>query len=147
MGGAFASYAPQVRMFPAALVAAQVLIGWSLGQHMTRQFFMESPRLLASATAVTLCMLGLSILLALALAHSGTMPFLTAFLAVAPGGTAEMAIVAKSYGIGAPIVTAFHFFRVVTMILAIRGIVWVLQRSGWVSDALPAANDRNRDDR
>jgi hypothetical protein len=147
MAGGFASQAPQGRMFPAVLIAAQVLIGWSLGQHMTRQFFVESPRLLASATAVTLCMLGLSILLALGLARSGSTPFLTAFLAVAPGGTAEMAIVAKSYGIGAPIVTAFHFFRVVTMIVTIRWIVRFLRRSGWVRVAQPAASGQDGDQR
>ena len=64
MAGAFAASGTTARMFPAALVLAQILIGWSLGQHMTRQFFLKSPRMLVSATAVTLSMLALCVLLA-----------------------------------------------------------------------------------
>jgi uncharacterized protein len=51
---------------------------------------------------------------------------------VAPGGTAEMTIIAKTYGIGAPIVTAFHLFRVIFTVLTIGWVVRFLMRSGWV---------------
>ena len=72
---------------------------------------------------VTLSMLVICVLLAWSLSKTGSISLLTAFLAVAPGGTADMAIIAKTFGIGAPIVTAFHFFRVIATILSI----------GWVS--------------
>jgi len=134
MAGCFAASGTTVRMYPAALVAAQILIGWSLGQHMTRQFFMRSPRMLASAAVVTLSMLAICVLLAWSLSRTGVISLLTAFLAVAPGGTAEMAIIAKTFGIGAPIVTAFHFFRVISTVLLIGWVAKTLVRTGWVRE-------------
>lgn len=133
MTAAFAATGTNARMYPAALVAAQVLIGWSLGQHMTRAFFLKSPRILGSAGVVTLGMLAICVLLAWCLGRTGMISMLTAFLAVAPGGTAEMTIIAKSFGIGAPIVTAFHFFRVISTILTIRWVAKIAVRTGWVS--------------
>ena len=138
MAGIFAASGVTARMFPAALVAAQILIGWSLGQHMTRQFFVRSPRMLASSALVTLGMLAICVLLAWSLSKTGSISLLTAFLAVAPGGTAEMAIIAKTFGIGAPIVTAFHFFRVIATILSIGWVSKVLLRSGWVRQSAQA---------
>ena len=133
MAGCFAASGITARMFPAALIAAQILIGWSLGQHMTRQFFVRSPRMLASSALVTLSMLAICVLLAWSLSKTGSISLLTAFLAVAPGGTAEMAIIAKTFGIGAPIVTAFHFFRVIATILSIGWVSRTLLRTGWVN--------------
>ena len=132
MAGCFAASGVTARMFPTALVAAQILIGWSLGQHMTRRFFVKSPRMLASSALVTLSMLAICVLLAWSLSKTGSISLLTAFLAVAPGGTAEMAIIAKTFGIGAPIVTAFHFFRVIATILSIGWVSKTLLRTGWV---------------
>ncbi len=137
MAGAFAASGTNARMYPAALVAAQVLIGWSLGQHMTRDFFVKSPRMLASGAAVTLGMLAICVLLAWGLSRTGVISMLTAFLAVAPGGTAEMAIIAKTFGIGAPIVTAFHFLRVISTILTIGWVGRIVVRTGWVSPQRP----------
>jgi membrane AbrB-like protein len=134
MAGCFAASGTTARMYPAALVAAQILIGWSLGQHMTRHFFMKSPRMLASAGVVTLSMLAICVLLAWSLSKTGAISLLTAFLAVAPGGTAEMAIIAKTFGIGAPIVTAFHFFRVISTVLLIGWVAKTLVRTGWVRE-------------
>ena len=98
------------------------------------RFFIKSPRMLASAAAVTLSMLAICVLLAWGLSKTGVITLLTAFLAVAPGGTAEMAIIAKTFGIGAPIVTAFHFFRVISTVLSIRWVFKFLVRTGWVHD-------------
>ena len=132
MAGCFAASGVTARMFPVALVAAQILIGWNLGQHMTRQFFVRSPRMLASSALVTLSMLAICVLLAWSLSKTGSISLLTAFLAVAPGGTAEMAIIAKTFGIGAPVVTAFHFFRVIATILSIGWVSKTLLQTGWV---------------
>ncbi len=137
MAAGFAASGTTARMFPAALVAAQILIGWSLGQHMTREFFLKSPRMLASAAVVTLGMLAICVLLAWGLSRAGVISLLTAFLAVAPGGTAEMAIIAKTFGIGAPIVTAFHFFRVISTVLTIGWVGRIVVQTGRVSPQRP----------
>ena len=60
------------------------------------------------------------------------LPLPTAFLALAPGGMAEMAVMAKAFGLAAPLVTAFHITRIVCTIL-LTGLLarWML-RVGWV---------------
>lgn len=133
VAGAFAANGwTDARMDPVALLAAQILIGWSLGQHLTPEFFRNSPRVLASATLVTVSMLALCVLLAWAVSQTGRLSLLTSFLAVAPGGMAEMAIIAKTFGIGAPLVTAFHLFRMLFTVLTIGGVCRFLLRIGWV---------------
>jgi membrane AbrB-like protein len=107
---------------------------------MTRAFFMKSPRVLASAMVMTVSMLALCVMVAWGVSHSGPMSLLTVFLAIAPGGLAEMTIIAKTYGIGAPIVTAFHLFRVICAVLTIGWVAQFLLRSGWVrAQAHPTA--------
>ena len=128
MAAAFAAHGLTAKMYMPVVVGAQVLIGWSLGQHMTREFFIKSPRMLLASTVVTLAMLAICVALAWGLAHIAGVSLLTAFLSLAPGGTAEMAIVANNFGIGAPIVTTFHFFRVITMIVAMKWIAQLLLR-------------------
>lgn len=132
LSGAFAAWGLHARLYQLALIAAQVMIGWGLGQHMTRKFFLESPRVLASAAAVTLAMIALCIGVAWSLHRVMEVPLLTSFLSLAPGGMAEMAIVAKTFGIGAPVVTAFHFFRILSTIFMMKWIGLGLLRSGWV---------------
>ncbi len=137
LAGVFAANGTTARMYPLALIAAQILIGWNLGQHMTREFFRRSPRVLMAASTVTVGMLALCLLLAWSVSRTGAFTLLTAFLAVAPGGTAEMAIIAKNFGIGAPIVTAFHFFRVISTVLLIGWVGKTLLRTGWVTKEAP----------
>lgn len=134
---AVAASGTSARMFSSALIAAQILIGWNLGQHLTRGFFMKAPRLLAAASVVTFTMVGLCVLVAWGFSNYGQIPLLTAFLSLAPGGTAEMTILAKTYGIGAPVVAAFHFFRIVSTVLLIGGLVQLLLRTGWVQRSRP----------
>ena len=77
-------------------------------------------------------MLGICVMAAAAMHTVAGVSLLTAFLSLAPGGAAEMAVVAKTYGIGAPAVTAFHFFRVVATVLT----GWMAQKlanSGWLT--------------
>jgi membrane AbrB-like protein len=139
LSGGFAAWGMQAKMYQGALIVAQVMIGWGLGQHMTRKFFVESPRMLMSSTVVTLSMLFICLTLSWGLAEITGINLLTSFLSVAPGGMAEMAIIAKAFGIGAPIVTAFHFFRIVSTIFLIKWVARVLLRSGWVKAQCPLA--------
>jgi membrane AbrB-like protein len=132
LAAAFAASGLHARLYQSVLVAAQLLIGWGLGQHMTREFFMRSPRILFSAATVTLSMLLICFGVASLVASRAGIPLLTAFLSVAPGGIAEMAIIAKTFGIGAPLVTAFHFCRIMSTIFLTKRVATTLLRSGWV---------------
>jgi membrane AbrB-like protein len=114
------------------LVMSQVLIGWALGQAITRQFFARAPRVIASSALVTLAILTVCLGLAWLVSLSADMPLATAFLAFAPGGMAEMAVMAKAFGLAAPMVTAFHIARIVCTILITRSMARWMLRVGWV---------------
>jgi uncharacterized membrane protein AbrB (regulator of aidB expression) len=88
--------------------------------------------MLFAAATVTVSMLLICFGVAWVVARSAGIPLLTAFLSVAPGGIAEMAIIAKTFGIGAPVVTAFHFCRIMSTIFLTRWVAQTLVRSGWV---------------
>jgi uncharacterized membrane protein AbrB (regulator of aidB expression) len=60
------------------------------------------------------------------------LPLVTSLVATSPGGIAEMAITAKVLAIGAPIVTAFHFIRLLCVITMIEYLGRVLRRTGWL---------------
>ena len=132
LAATFAATGLHARLYPSVLVASQLLIGWGLGQHMTREFFMRSPRVLFAASTVTLSMLLICFGLAWTIASSAGMPLLTAYLSLAPGGIAEMAIIAKTFGVGAPIVTAFHFCRILSTIFLTKRVATMVVHSGWV---------------
>jgi len=122
----------QGRLPDAVLVAAQVVIGWGLGQNITRSFFRRAPRMLASTAVVTLAILAVCMALALGLMRVTGLPPLTAFLSLSPGGMAEMGVIAKAFGLGVPVVTAFHMTRVVCTIFLTRPLAQLMLRSGWV---------------
>ncbi|MDB5762468.1 MAG: hypothetical protein JWQ21_1463 [Herminiimonas sp.] len=134
LAGAFAASGVHGRIYQSVLAVAQIVIGWGLGQHMTKKFFVESPRMLISSAIVTLSMLAICLLLAWGLSETIGIPLLTSFLSVAPGGMAEMAIIAKTFGIGAPVVTAFHFFRIISTIFLIKWVARTAVRTGWVQE-------------
>ncbi len=137
LAAAFAVTGTVGRVHPTVLVLAQILIGWGLGQHMTRKFFIKSPRMLAAAALVTVAMLALCVLVAWGASQASATSLLTTFLSLAPGGTAETALIAKNYGISAPIVTAFHVFRVIATVLLIRHLAAALLRGGWLTARAP----------
>jgi membrane AbrB-like protein len=132
IGGLAAAGSWGGRLPDGLLVASQVLIGWALGQAITREFFVRAPRVLASAALVTLGILVLCLGLAWLVSLGAGLPLPTAFLAFAPGGMAEMAVMAKAFGLAAPLVTAFHVTRIVCTILLTGPLAGWMLRVGWV---------------
>ena len=112
--------------------AAQLLIGLSLGTKFETGFFARAPRLLTVVIVATLMAMLLSAAFGLGLAaFSGIAPA-TMVLATAPGGIAEMSITAKILKLGVPVVTSFHIFRLLVLILAAGYLYrFVGKRSGW----------------
>jgi uncharacterized membrane protein AbrB (regulator of aidB expression) len=51
---------------------------------------------------------------------------------MAPGGMTEMGILSKAFGLGAPIVTAFHLTRILTTIFLTKPVSEKMMSSGWV---------------
>jgi membrane AbrB-like protein len=132
VGGSGAAILGGVRMPDSILLAAQIMIGWSLGQNMTREFFVRAPRVLASAALVTVGILVVCLAMGAFISWGAGLPVMTAFLALAPGGMAEMGVIAKAFGLGAPVVAAFHIVRVICTIFLTGALARWMLRSAWV---------------
>jgi uncharacterized protein len=117
--------------------AGSILIGWNLGQYMSRDFFKSSPRVLGAAALMTLGMLILSLGFAFVIEWALDIRLISAIVATSPGGIAEMAITAKVLGLGAPIVTAFHLTRMVAVIVLIKAVGDWMVRVRWIATAPP----------
>jgi membrane AbrB-like protein len=132
VGGIGAALTGGGRLPEVVLVASQVMIGWALGQSMTRSFFARAPRILASAALVTVGILAICLGMGALISRGADLPLMTAFLALAPGGMAEMGVIAKAFSLGAPVVAAFHIVRVVCTIFLTGTLARWMLRTGWV---------------
>ncbi len=99
-------------MPPVFLIAAQVLIGASLGERFEREALMRAPRVIVGAALTTLVMMATGAGLALLIATASDTSLSAMVAAAAPGGLAEMSITAQVLGLGVPLVTAYHIIRV-----------------------------------
>ena len=138
VGGLWAAQGETSRLPDWITVTAQVLIGWALGQHLTRQFFARAPRWLFCSAGVTMGILLACLGMAVLIAQGSGLPIMTCFIAMAPGGMAEMGVIAKSFGLGAPVVTAFHLMRIVMTIFCTQWLAQWMMRTGWVQRQAPA---------
>lgn len=112
----------------------QLVIGTSLGA----RFAGRSTRMLVTGTRLALvnvaAMLVLSAVFAALLSGPVGQPFEAVFLAFAPGGVAEMALVAVSLQIGVIYVTVHHLLRIILAILLARLALGRALGSGEVVD-------------
>jgi len=109
--------APVAAPAPVLADTAQLLLGWSLGSRFRRESLARLPRLLATATILTVAAIGASALLGNLLARRWGVSENSAILGVIPGGIAEMCITAASLGEPVAIVAAFHVVRVLGLLL------------------------------
>jgi uncharacterized protein len=137
----YAASGNETRLPDLIVNAGSILIGWNLGQYMSRDFFKSSPRVLGAAALMTLGMLVLSLGFAFVIEWALDIRLISAIVATSPGGIAEMAITAKVLGLGAPIVTAFHLTRMLAVILLIKAAGDWMLRLGWI--ATPVSRARN----
>ena len=135
--GVYAGAGNETRLPDPLVNAGTLLLGWNLGQHLTKEFFKSSPRVMAGAALMTLGMLLLAFAFATFLHFVVEMPPLTALVAASPGGIVEMAITAKVLGLGAAVVTAFQLVRLVSVIVLVKLIADFLVRTGWVGLSSP----------
>jgi membrane AbrB-like protein len=91
--------------------AAQVGMGSTLGQRLTREFLMTSRRLMNAAVLSTLALCLICTAIAILLAWVGALPPAAVMLGMAPGGMPEMGVTAKALGVAVPLVLGFHLAR------------------------------------
>lgn len=116
---------------PLLAIAAQILIGCSLGSRFEPGFRSESRRLLAGVLVSAICTVGLSAILGLLIAWPMGMTKPMMVLATAPGGLSEMCITAKILKLGVPLVTSFQVARlaiVVTCSLPVWRLLQAINR-------------------
>jgi uncharacterized protein len=104
------------------LIAAQVLLGATLGCRFNRGLLERLPRSLAAGLLIALALIVASALGALALSAATALPFPAAMLALAPAGIAEMALTAKVLHLDPLVVTAFHLPRILLILAGIHVI-------------------------
>ncbi len=140
--GVYAGSGNETRLPDPLVNAGTLLLGWNLGQHLTKDFFRSSPRVMAGAALMTFGMLLLAFAFAAFLHFVVEMPVLTALVAASPGGIVEMAITAKVLGLGAAVVTAFQLVRLVSVIVLVKLIADFLVRTGWVGLSSPMSQKK-----
>lgn len=103
---------------PAELVAvAQVVIGCAVGCRFAGVAIRTVAHTLAVSLGSSVIMLGLTLLFALALAPIAEASFPGLVLALAPGGLAEMSLIALALGIDSAFVSTHHIFRIVLLVI------------------------------
>jgi membrane AbrB-like protein len=111
----------QGRVPDVILVVAQVIIGVSIGTQYRHEFLTRLLRLLlASLVTVPFALLATGVI-AVVYALLLTLPVPTMFLALAPGGIAEMALTGKVLGLDAALITGFQVVRILMVTL---GAAW-----------------------
>ena len=101
---------------------AQLLFGLVLGERYERAFFARHKLFIPFALVNAFFVLAASALVGISLSWAFGFPLSSMIIATAPGGMAEMAIVAQALQIGVPTVIAFHLFRVVIVSLGTQHI-------------------------
>lgn len=102
------------------LALAQLVVGTGLA----KQFAGATPRILARAFSFTLlavgAMFGLTALAALAVSQATIMAYDAAFVSFAPGGLAEMGLIALALDASPVLVAMHHLVRIVLTVIFVR---------------------------
>jgi hypothetical protein len=111
--------------------AAQVAMGATLGQRLTREFLLSSRRLLGASVVSALFLVLVCLGFGAALGWASGLPLGAVMLGLAPGGMPEMGVTAKTLGHAVPLVMAFHLTRTLSCNFVL-GPIWAgLARLGW----------------
>lgn len=106
------------------ITVAQILLGVWLGCQFRRNLLTALPRVTASAVVVASFLVLAALLGALVMSSLSSIPFTTAFLALAPAAVTEMVLTAKVMNLDAETVAAFHVMRILivssTILLVFR---------------------------
>ena len=114
--------------FPDSLVAfAQLSVGGRLGAGFYRLNFRTFGMQLLHATSIALLMLLMGLLFSFAVAPLTSEPMTALILAYAPGGIAEMSIIAFNLGIEVVFVITHQLIRFLFVVALVPGAVWAFK--------------------
>ncbi len=113
-----------------AILAAQFFIGTAIGVHYVGITFAELRRVIASGAAFVLILAAIAAVFAWVATTLDLAPPVEAFLAFAPGGQAEMTVLAIVAGADLGFVVAHHLTRIVLVIAGAPVIARLLRSRG-----------------
>jgi membrane AbrB-like protein len=102
------------------VILAQLVIGTILGSRFAGARLAETGRDLALGVGATLVLLAVTVVFALALGRVTVAPWGQAMLAFAPGGLAEMSLLALAKGQDVAYVATAHVARIAVVVIAVR---------------------------
>lgn len=117
------------QMPSAALAAAQIVIGATVGCRFAMASPKEIVKVISLSIGSTLLLLCVSLAFAGILAYFTEDRFIALVLAYSPGGVAEMSIIALSLGIEVPFVVLHHIVRVFLVVAGSAAVFRVVRRS------------------
>jgi len=91
------------------------MFGLILGERYERAFFARHKLFIPFAIVNAFFIILASVGVALLIAWASDIPLSTLIIATAPGGLAEMTIVAQALQVGVPLVIAFHMARIIVV--------------------------------
>ena len=110
------------------IAAAQVVIGTTVGCRFAGVPLRTIGRTLGEAVGSTTIMLGLTLLFALLLQPLAETSIQAIVLSFAPGGLAEMSLIALALGIDAAFVSTHHIIRIIIVVIAAPIVFRLLKR-------------------
>jgi membrane AbrB-like protein len=114
---------------PGELVAcAQIVVGAAAGSRFAGIALRRVLRTLVTAFGASIVMIGFTAAFALALAPIAEASFPALVLAFAPGGLAEMSLIALALGVDAAFVSSHHIIRIIIVVILAPA---AFRRAGW----------------
>jgi hypothetical protein len=104
------------------VAAAQVALGAAIGARFVGAGFREIWRIMVISVGAALIMVAVAALFALVLGDISGSSKTALFLALAPGGLAEMSIIALSFGTAAAFVSTHHIVRIIILVIVAPAI-------------------------
>jgi len=95
----------------------QVFLGIMVGASFQTDMLKVMSRVFFPVITSTLLLVGTALLISMVFTHMGWLDMGTAYLATSPGAMSALLVVALDSGKDAAVITCFHFFRVVFIIL------------------------------
>jgi membrane AbrB-like protein len=104
------------------ITVAQVVLGVWLGCQFRRELLSALPRVTASGVVTGLFLIGTALFGAVLLSSVSDLPFITAFLSMAPASVTEMVLIADVMHLDVETVAAFHVTRILVVSTT---VLWV----------------------
>jgi hypothetical protein len=116
---------------PAAVVAvAQVVVGAAIGARFAGADLRRLGRVALAAVGLTVLLLAVNVAFAWAVHRVTGLGLVDLILAYAPGGVAEMSLIALALGTDAAFVSTHHVARIILIVAAAPAVFAVLLRRG-----------------